>query len=107
MSYPIDLEDDDTTTNRGEPLAVTDAARQLARRAYVMVVAHEEDSGWVATVPDLPGVMAVGETLDEMVRVLEGAKEAWIASALRHGQPIPAPRSYRVVLATGDALAAD
>ncbi len=106
MNYPIDL-DDDTTTNRGEPLVVTDTARELAWRPYVMVVAHEDDNGWLATVPDLPGVMAVGETLDEMVRLLQGAKEAWIASALRHGQPVPAPRPYGLVLATGDALAAD
>ncbi|MGI8689780.1 MAG: type II toxin-antitoxin system HicB family antitoxin [Thermomicrobiales bacterium] len=104
--YPIELEDDDTTTNMGEELEITSEIAALARRPYPVLVTYEEDSGWVGRVPDLPGVIAVGDTPDEMMDVLQGAKAVYIASMLRHGETVPAPRSYDAVLNPRGGIAA-
>ncbi len=45
--YPIEREDDDTTTNMGEPLEITAEIEALARRPYRVLVTYEEDSGWI------------------------------------------------------------
>lgn len=104
--YPIELEDDDTTTNMGEELAITSEIVALACRPYPVLVTYEEDSGWVGRVPDLPGVIAVGDTADEMMDVLQGAKAVYIASMLRHGENVPRPRSYDAVVNPRGGIAA-
>ncbi|GEM_PF-3421696 len=95
--YPIDIDDGDTTTNAATEVTITPEVRALARRSYAVVVTHEEDSGWVGRVPDLPGLVAAGDTLDEMMDDLEGAKEVYIASLLLRGHTVPAPRPYEAV----------
>lgn len=104
--YPIEIEDDDTTTNAAVEVEITPEIQALARRPYSVVVMYEEDSGWVGRVPDLPGLIAAGDTLDEMMELLEGAKEVYIASLLRHGDPVPDPRPYEAIVNIGGALAA-
>lgn len=104
--YPIELEDDDTTTNMDEELEVTSEIEALARRPYPVLVTYEEDSGWVGRVPDLPGVIAAGDTPDEMMDVLQGAKAVYIASMLRHGEAVPEPRSYDAILNPRGGIAA-
>lgn len=104
--YPIELEDGDTTTNMGEPLEITAEIEALARRPYPVIVTYEEDSGWVGRVPDLPGVIAAGDSPDEMMNVLQGAKEVYIASMLRHGEAIPNPRPYDAILNPRGGIAA-
>jgi len=92
--YPIELEDDDMTMNAVTEVTITPEIRALARRPHAIVVTYEEDSGWVGRIPDLPGLVAVGETLDEMMDDLEGAKEVSIASLLLRGHDVPNPRPY-------------
>lgn len=104
--YPIELEDDDMTTNMGEELEITPEIEALARRPYPVLVTYEEDSGWVGRVPDLPGVVAAGDTPDEMMDVLQGAKEVYIASMLRHGETVPDPRPYDAILNPRSGIAA-
>ncbi len=101
----IDIEDDDTTTNAATDVTLTPEIYALARRPYAVVVTHEADSGWVGRVPDLPGLVAAGDTLDEMMDDLEGAKEVSIASLLLRGHAVPDPRPYEAVanLRTGIA----
>ncbi|MHB8646124.1 MAG: type II toxin-antitoxin system HicB family antitoxin [Thermomicrobiales bacterium] len=104
--YPIELEDSDTTTNMGEPLEITAEIEALARRPYPVLVTYEEESGWVGRVPDLPGVIAAGDSPDEMMAVLRGAKEVYIASMLRHGEAVPDPRTYEAILNPRGGIAA-
>lgn len=104
--YPIEIEDDDTTTNAAAEVTVTPEIRALARRPYAIVVTHEEDSGWVGRVPDLPGLVAAGDTLDEMMEDLEGAKEVYIASLLLRGHDVPNPRPYEAVANPQSGIAA-
>jgi predicted RNase H-like HicB family nuclease len=41
--------------------------------------------------PDLPGCVAMGSTLDEVVRNAEDAMRDWIASMEANGQKVPEP----------------
>lgn len=54
----------------------------------------DEDASYVATVPDLRGCSAFGDSPEEAVREVEVAKRLWLESARQHGDPIPEP-SYR------------
>lgn len=51
----------------------------------------DEDEGFIALAPDLPGCSAFGATREEAERELQDAILAWIASALSVGNQIPAP----------------
>jgi predicted RNase H-like HicB family nuclease len=48
-----------------------------------------EDGSYVATVPGLQGVIAVGDTLDECRRDLIEVIEEWIVARLQWGHAIP------------------
>ena len=75
-----------------EPLEITPEIEALARRPYRMIVWHDEENGWAAEIPDLPGLSAAGDTLEEMMAIVEEAKLLWIAAALAEGRPVPMPR---------------
>ena len=49
------------------------------------------DKIYVASVPELPGCMAHGNTKEQALKEIETAKELWIETALEEGQPIPEP----------------
>jgi predicted RNase H-like HicB family nuclease len=51
----------------------------------------DEDQGFIAIVPDLPGCSAFGDTAAEAVRELEDAQSAWIEACRSSGDSIPAP----------------
>jgi predicted RNase H-like HicB family nuclease len=61
------------------------------RRYPINVFWSDEDEGFIATVPDLPGCSAFGETKPEAVTEIERAIEAWIEAARAAGNPIPEP----------------
>ena len=59
---------------------------------YPMIIrplSKEEGGGYFAEIPDLPGCVADGETVDEAVRAIESAIVAWIKTAKEFGDPIP------------------
>ena len=49
------------------------------------------DKIYVASVPELQGCMAHGNTKEQALREIETAKELWIETALEDGQPVPEP----------------
>ena len=51
----------------------------------------DEDQGFIAIAPDLPGCSAFGETQEEAIRELQDAITAWVAAAAAVGNPAPAP----------------
>ena len=57
------------------------------------VVVEEGETSFGAHVPDLPGCVAVGETRDEVLKLIEEAIEFHLASLKEDGQPIPEPAS--------------
>ena len=63
---------------------------------YRIVLTPEED-GWSATVPDLPGCIAAGDTISETLELLEDARRSWLEASLLHGLNIPEPGDYAEV----------
>lgn len=55
----------------------------------------EEDGGYIAIAPDLPGCSAFGETRAEAAAEIENAIEAWLQAAEAVGNPIPRPTRKR------------
>ena len=50
-----------------------------------------EAGAYGAVFPDLPGCVAMGCSMDEVVRNAEGAMRDWIASMESNGQNVPEP----------------
>ena len=61
--------------------------------ARYMVVVERGETSWGAHVPDLPGCVAVGETRDDVLRLIREAIELHIDGLKQDGLPIPAPSS--------------
>jgi len=60
-------------------------------RYLVELFWSEEDAGWIAVVPDLPGCNAWGATPEEAVRAVQDAAAAWIDACRAAGEPVPEP----------------
>jgi predicted RNase H-like HicB family nuclease len=54
----------------------------------------DQDHGYIAEIPDLPGCSAFGCTPEQAVAEVVVAKQAWIEAAAAEGRPIPEPQ-YR------------
>lgn len=76
---------------RNDTYTITPEVEALAARPYAAILT-QEDGDYVFRVPELPGLVTGGATLDEAYAMLEDAKRAWIATALAAGGSIPAPR---------------
>jgi len=61
---------------------------------YISVFYSEEDDGYIADIPDLPGCSAFGETPEKALAEVLVAKRLWLEMAREKGKPIPPPR-YR------------
>jgi predicted RNase H-like HicB family nuclease len=59
---------------------------------YAVIVEKGADS-FGAHVPDLPGCVAVAETKDEVLELIQEAIEFHLESLREDGQPIPPPSS--------------
>jgi len=68
---------------------------------YVVIFERAEDGGWGAYLPDLPGVVALGSTRDEVSERIHEAVEAYVQEMATLGKPLPEP-----VAATGTIQAA-
>ena len=61
------------------------------------VIFEASDSGYGAYVPDLPGCVAAGETLEETRTLIEGAIAMHLKGMREDGEPIPAPSITELV----------
>ncbi len=59
----------------------------------------EEDEGYVAVVPELPGCSAFGETEEEALKEVKTAMELWIEAAEKEGREIPEPEGKELLSA--------
>ncbi len=57
----------------------------------VLVFYSDEDEGYIATVPDLKGCSAFGNTPDETLKEIKTAMELWIQTCKESGEPLPEP----------------
>lgn len=51
----------------------------------------DEDEGYIAVAPDLPGCSSFGATRQEAIAELQDAIAAWIEAARAAGNPVPGP----------------
>jgi len=56
-----------------------------------LIVYEKSASGWGAYAPDLPGLGAAGETLDEVKDLIREAVEFHLEGMRKHGDVIPSP----------------
>jgi predicted RNase H-like HicB family nuclease len=61
-------------------------------RYAIIVFWSEEDSAWVADVPDLKSCSAFGASPQQAVAEVGIAMEAWLDAAREAGHSIPEPR---------------
>jgi predicted RNase H-like HicB family nuclease len=52
----------------------------------------EEDEGFIATVPELPGCSAFGETEERALKEVKIAMQLWLETAKEIGRDIPLPQ---------------
>ena len=61
------------------------------------VIIEKGPTSYGAHVPDLPGCIAVGETRDEVCKLIQEGIELYIEALEEEGLPIPQPQSYELV----------
>ena len=56
-----------------------------------IVLRPSPEGGYGISIPELPGCISQGETLEEAFNMIEDAKRCWIACALEEGEEVPEP----------------
>jgi predicted RNase H-like HicB family nuclease len=62
------------------------------------VVFEKADHNWAAYVPDLPGCVTTGSTLEDTRRLIAEAVEFHIEGMRLHGEPVPEPTSVAEII---------
>lgn len=65
--------------------------KKLKYAATIRPLSKEEGGGYLIEIPDLPGCMADGDTIEEAFEEAENAIESWIQTAKEFGDTIPDP----------------
>lgn len=65
---------------------------------YVVIIEHGEDGSASAYVPDLPGVIAAGDSVEEVVELMREAIPFHIEGLVMDGDPVPQPSSTSTVV---------
>jgi antitoxin HicB len=71
-----------------------DIEREVERHMalpYRIELVASEDGGYFVRIPDLPGCMSQGETVEEAMEMIRDAQRGWLEVTLENGQPIPLP----------------
>jgi predicted RNase H-like HicB family nuclease len=58
------------------------------------VIYERGPTSWGAYVPDLPGVVSVGDSREEVARLIQEAIEFHLEGMREEGLPIPSPSSF-------------
>lgn len=64
----------------------------MKRFQYLVRISKDADSDWGASVPDLPGCVSVGKTIDATLRLIEKAVALHIQGMRADGLQPPRPR---------------
>jgi predicted RNase H-like HicB family nuclease len=65
----------------------------------VIIYWSEEDSAFIAEVPELAGCVAHGETQEQASSNVQDAMTLWLETANEFGDPIPEPKGRRLMYA--------
>lgn len=58
---------------------------------YTARITRNSDGSYFAEIEELPGCMTEADTREDVLKMLEDAKEAWLETALERGVDIPEP----------------
>lgn len=61
---------------------------------YTIVLRPEPEGGFTVTVPALPGCVTYGHTLAAAKRMATDAIRGYLASLVKHGEPIPNDENF-------------
>jgi predicted RNase H-like HicB family nuclease len=61
---------------------------------YAVVIEHQEGSNYSAYVPDLPGCVSTGDSLDEVRANIQEAIEFHLRGMREDGETIPVPSTH-------------
>jgi predicted RNase H-like HicB family nuclease len=68
----------------------------MRKLQYLVRVSKDPGTDWGASVPDLPGCVATGKTIDSALRRIEGAIRLHLRGMREDGVPAPRPRQRAV-----------
>jgi predicted RNase H-like HicB family nuclease len=57
------------------------------------IVIEKAESNYSAYVPDLPGCITTGDTIEEVYRMMQEAIEFHLETTMLHGESVPEPTS--------------
>ena len=63
----------------------------------IEIIYSEDDEGYIAVVPELPGCSAFGETEERALQEIKTAIDLWLSTARDMGREIPAPQGREVL----------
>jgi predicted RNase H-like HicB family nuclease len=78
----------------------------MKKLQYLVRISKDPDSDWGASVPDLPGCVATGKTLDAAIRRIQAGIELHLQGMREDGLKPPRPR-HRVVIPKRTSLHVD
>jgi len=56
---------------------------------YTIILRSEPEGGFTAMVPALPGCVTYGRTMEEAKKMLKDAVVGYVASLVKHKEPVP------------------
>ena len=68
-------------------------------RYAIEIFYSEEDEGYIAVVPELPGCSAFGETEEEALGEVKTAMNLWLETAKKERRKIPKPQGKEMLKA--------
>nr|CAA9248454.1 hypothetical protein AVDCRST_MAG63-1809 [uncultured Armatimonadetes bacterium] len=71
--------------------------------AYVILIGPTPDGGYGAWAPDLPGCIALGDTVEETEREMREAIAFHLAGLREDGLPLPAPTTISATVSVAAA----
>ncbi len=61
---------------------------------YPITFYPENEGGYTVVIQDLEGCISEGDTLEEAMKNILDAKQAWLETAWRYGDNIPLPSNF-------------
>jgi predicted RNase H-like HicB family nuclease len=71
--------------------------------SYLIVIERADDGGYGAWAPDLPGCVALGDTVEDCERHMREAIAFHLEGLRENGEPVPTPTAVAAVVVTTPA----
>ena len=68
----------------------------MSEHLFTLKIEKLEEGGFLATSPDLPGLIAEGRTIAETMEIAQDVAKKLIESYIEHGDPLPSKLKEKV-----------